>query len=127
GVSSRYLRRLFTEHLGVSPLAVWQSERALFAFRLLRDTDLPIAQIAYESGFNSLRRFNGVFKQIYQRTPSEVRRENNEQKKNNANTRTLLLYLDYRPPLDWPHLLTFFRTRALLGVEQVEGDIYQRS
>ncbi|WP_444916472.1 AlkA N-terminal domain-containing protein [Microbulbifer sp. JMSA003] len=127
GVSSRYLRRLFSEHLGVSPLAVWQTERALFAFRLLRDTDLPIAEIAYESGFNSLRRFNGVFKQIYKRTPSEVRREGHAVRAEKASATRVRLYLDYRPPLDWQQLLAFLGTRALAGVEQVEGEVYSRS
>ncbi|MFA0813596.1 DNA-3-methyladenine glycosylase 2 family protein [Microbulbifer epialgicus] len=127
GVSSRYLRRLFAEHLGVSPLAVWQTERALFAFRLLRDTNLPIAEIAYESGFNSLRRFNGVFKQIYQRTPSEVRREGHTGRLKSSASTTVRLYLDYRPPLDWQQLLTFLGARALVGVEQVEDCEYLRS
>ncbi|MEX2964539.1 AlkA N-terminal domain-containing protein [Microbulbifer sp. TYP-18] len=122
GVSSRYLRRLFAEHLGVSPLAVWQTERALFACRLLRDTSLPVADIAYASGFNSLRRFNGVFKQIYRRTPSEVRRTGGL-----GQGTGVRLYLDYRPPLDWQQLLAFFRARAVTGVEQVEGDAYLRS
>ncbi|WP_299586264.1 DNA-3-methyladenine glycosylase 2 [uncultured Microbulbifer sp.] len=127
GVSSRYLRRLFAEHLGVSPLAVWQTERALFAFRLLRDTHLPIADIAYESGFNSLRRFNGVFKQIYQRTPSEVRREGHSSRVDVRAATPVRLYLDYRPPLDWQSLLAFLGVRALTGVEQVEGEVYSRS
>ncbi|WP_346839358.1 AlkA N-terminal domain-containing protein [Microbulbifer sp. SAOS-129_SWC] len=134
GVSSRYLRRLFTEHLGVSPLAVWQAERALFAFTLLRDTNLPIAAIAYESGFNSLRRFNGVFRQIYRRTPSDVRREprHGEREVPGGATavesrRTARLYLSYRPPFHWAQLLAFFRARALAGVERVEGDVYLRS
>ncbi|WP_226645914.1 DNA-3-methyladenine glycosylase 2 [Microbulbifer variabilis] len=127
GVSSRYLRRLFAEHLGVSPLAVWQTERALFAFRLLRDTHLPIAEIAYESGFNSLRRFNGVFKQIYQRTPSEVRREGSGDQLKPGIATQVRLYLDYRPPLDWPQLLSFLGARALKGVEQVDGEVYSRS
>ena len=130
GVSSRYLRRLFAEHLGVSPLAVWQAERALFAFGLLRDTDLSIAAIAYESGFNSLRRFNGVFKQIYRRTPSEVRREKSSRpapSPNSGGDRGTRLHLHYRPPFHWRQLLAFFRARALAGVEQVDGDTYQRS
>lgn len=135
GVSSRYLRKLFAEHLGIGPLAVWQAERALFAFGLLQDTDLPIAGIAHEAGFNSLRRFNGVFKQIYRRTPSDVRREGLRQGKSLRENRTTeagslsgtRLYLHYRPPFHWPQLLAFFRARALAGVEQVAGDTYRRS
>lgn len=132
GISSRYLRKLFAEHFGISPLQVWQTERALFAFSLLRDTDLPIAEVAFEAGFNSLRRFNGVFKEIYRRTPSEVRREPGPVAK--GNNSGALLYLSYRPPFDWTSMLEFFAARALPGVEQVTIDpqdpqrnIYQRS
>ncbi|MFS1525255.1 AlkA N-terminal domain-containing protein [Microbulbifer sp. 2304DJ12-6] len=127
GISSRYLRRLFAEHLGVSPLAVWQTERALFAFRLLRDTPLAIAEIAFASGFNSLRRFNGVFKQLYQRTPSEVRRAGSADGMAKGAPARVQLSLDYRPPLHWPQILAFLGVRALAGVERVEDGIYQRS
>ncbi|WP_250463653.1 AlkA N-terminal domain-containing protein [Microbulbifer litoralis] len=132
GVSSRYLRRLFAEHLGISPLAVWQAERALFAFGLLRDTALPVAEIAHEAGFNSLRRFNGVFKQIYRRTPSDVRRQQAggrgpQRDADAGGPAATRLYLHYRPPFHWPQLLAFFRARALAGVEQVDGDVYRRS
>ncbi|WP_105103686.1 DNA-3-methyladenine glycosylase 2 [Microbulbifer pacificus] len=135
GITSRYLRKLFAEHIGLSPLQVWQTERALFAFSLLRDTNLPIGDIAYAAGFNSLRRFNGVFKDIYQRTPSEVRRENStaDAKSGNSSVAPVQITLSYRPPFDWPALLEFFAARALPGVEQVvagenpQQGMYQRS
>ncbi|WP_288132235.1 DNA-3-methyladenine glycosylase 2 [Microbulbifer sp.] len=134
GISSRYLRKLFTEHVGLSPLQVWQTERALFAFSLLRDTSLPVSEIAFASGFNSLRRFNAVFRDVYRRTPSEVRREEREGRASRVGSpESVRLYLSYRPPFDWPQLLSFFSARALHGVEQViHGDtpaagIYQRS
>ena len=38
GVTSRHLRRLFTQHLGASPLAVAQTQRLQFAKRLLDQT-----------------------------------------------------------------------------------------
>jgi len=132
GITSRYLRKLFAEHLGISPLQVWQAERALFAFSLLRDTRLPVAEIALEAGFNSLRRFNDVFKTVYRRTPSEVRREQGGTA--NSDGSATRLYLGYRPPFDWPGLLAFFAARALPGVEQVlaeekdpDGAVYLRS
>nr|WP_305121255.1 DNA-3-methyladenine glycosylase 2 [Microbulbifer elongatus] len=133
GITSRYLRKLFSEHVGLSPLQVWQTERALFAFGLLRDTSLPVGDIAFAAGFNSLRRFNGVFKEIYQRTPSEVRRELASAKPRERGVKPIRFYLSYRPPFDWPALLAFFAARTLPGVEQVniaddpERGEYQRS
>ena len=121
GITSRYLRKLFSEHVGLSPLQVWQTERALFAFGLLRDTDMPVGDIAFAAGFNSLRRFNGVFKDIYRRTPSDVRRESTVKPVKAAVERgnAIQIYLSYRPPFDWPGLLAFFAARTLPGVEQV--------
>ena len=134
GISSRYLRKLFTEYVGLSPLQVWQTERALFAFSLLRDTRLPVSEIAFASGFNSLRRFNGVFRDIYRRTPSEVRREERAGRASRGGANEpVRLYLSSRPPFDWPQLLSFFSARTVPGVELViagdtpEAGIYQRS
>jgi len=43
GVTSRHLRRLFTKHLGASPLAVAHTQRLHFAKRLIDQTALPMA------------------------------------------------------------------------------------
>ena len=62
GVGDRHLRRLFNEHLGASPVAVAQSYRVQLAKRLLTDSTLPVTDIAFAAGFQSVRRFNHVFK-----------------------------------------------------------------
>jgi AraC family transcriptional regulator of adaptative response / DNA-3-methyladenine glycosylase II len=40
---------------------------------------------------------------------------------------TATIRLPYRPPLDWPALLSFLGPRAIPGVEAVEGDCYRRT
>ncbi|WP_237064306.1 MULTISPECIES: AlkA N-terminal domain-containing protein [Microbulbifer] len=124
GISSRYLRRLFNEHLGMSPLQYWQVERVMFALGLLRETRMPVGQVAFEAGFNSTRRFNAVFQQVCHRTPTEVRKET---RSGTAVRGGIRFYLPYRPPFDWQKLLDFFRARALRGIEEVNDGIYQRS
>src|SRR5262249_55546654 len=57
-VSPRHLRRIFTGHLGVTPDQLARSRRAHFARRLLDDTDLTVADVAFASGFASIRQFN---------------------------------------------------------------------
>jgi AraC family transcriptional regulator of adaptative response/methylated-DNA-[protein]-cysteine methyltransferase len=74
GVGERHLVRLFTRHLGVSPTQIARTARVQRAKRLLDTTDLPVSQVALASGFDSLRRFNTVFIEVYSRSPSEVRR-----------------------------------------------------
>jgi AraC family transcriptional regulator of adaptative response / DNA-3-methyladenine glycosylase II len=62
-VSPRHLRRIFTGHLGVTPDQLARSRRAHFARRLLDDTDLTVADVAFASGFASLRQFNRLMRE----------------------------------------------------------------
>lgn len=74
GVGTRHLSRLFGQHLGASPTQIAATRRIQKAKRLLHDTSKPIAEIAFEAGFQSLRRFNDAFKAVYKRPPSTIRR-----------------------------------------------------
>jgi AraC family transcriptional regulator of adaptative response/methylated-DNA-[protein]-cysteine methyltransferase len=74
GIGSRHLSRLFTRNLGASPTQVARTARVQRAKRLLDATDLPMSEIAFRSGFRSLRRFNTVFAEVYKRPPTEIRR-----------------------------------------------------
>ena len=74
GVGGRQLRRLFGEHLGASPIAVAQTRRVLLAKQLIHETRLPMAEIAFASGFGSIRRFNEAFAGLFGRPPGALRR-----------------------------------------------------
>ncbi len=126
GVGPRHLRRLFHEHLGSSPLAVAQSHRVLFAKHLLDETNLAITDIAFASGFSSVRRFNASFQNVYQRSPRAVRRESRNGNGGVAGD-SVRLRLAYRPPFEWDGLLSFVGTRALPGVEYVATGVYRRT
>ena len=122
GVSARHLRRAMEQTLGVSPVQLAQSRRLALAKRLLQDTHLRHADIAFAAGFGSVRRFNAAFAKRFARTPRDVRGEPSGA----ADTGPLTLRLDYRPPYDWPHMLAFLAPRATPGVERVDGDTYLR-
>ncbi len=74
GISDRYLRLLFSRHVGASPSQVAQSFRLFHANRLINGGDLPVNEVALKSGFGSIRRFNDAFVKVYGHTPSELRR-----------------------------------------------------
>lgn len=74
GVGTRHLSRLFAKHVGASPSQVAATKRVQKAKRMLDETSLPIVEIAYGSGFRSVRRFNDAFKAVYKRPPSKIRR-----------------------------------------------------
>jgi AraC family transcriptional regulator of adaptative response / DNA-3-methyladenine glycosylase II len=122
GVSARHLRRATEAKLGVSPVELAQSRRLALAKQLIQDTTLPLTSIAYAAGFRSVRRFNAVFSARMGRSPTSLRRA--VAKPGDAGA--LTLRLDYRPPYDWAHILTFLRARAIPGVEVVGDDVYRR-
>ena len=73
GVSARHLRRLFLQHLGATPDQLARSRRAHFARRLLDDTDLTVLDIAFASGFGSLRQFNRTMREVFGASPTDLR------------------------------------------------------
>lgn len=74
GVTARHLRRAVVGHVGVSPIDLATTHRLLLAKRLLHETTLPVAHVAYAAGFESLRRFNASFKGRYRLSPGALRR-----------------------------------------------------
>jgi AraC family transcriptional regulator, regulatory protein of adaptative response / DNA-3-methyladenine glycosylase II len=127
GVSERHLRRAVERAIGVSPIALAQTHRLLLAKQLLVDTSLSVTQIAFASGFQSLRRFNSVFRERYRLSPTAIRRERGTQAPALRPTDFIRLTLTYRPPLAWEPLIEVIGRSTLPGVEIVEGARYGRT
>jgi AraC family transcriptional regulator, regulatory protein of adaptative response / DNA-3-methyladenine glycosylase II len=128
GVSERHLRRALRRELGVSPVELAQTHRLLLAKRLLAETALSVTDIAFASGFESLRRFNVTFRERYGMSPSALRRPSPAREASGAPAGDLLrMTLAYRPPLAWDVLIAFLRRDATPGVEIVEGRRYGRT
>jgi AraC family transcriptional regulator of adaptative response / DNA-3-methyladenine glycosylase II len=126
GVSDRHLRRALERELGVSPVELAQTHRLLLAKRLLADTSLPVTRIAFASGFQSLRRFNSVFRERYRLSPSALRRPGDASPA--APRESLVrLTLAYRAPLAWDVLVGLLRRDAMPEVEAVQGSRYGRT
>ena len=125
GITDRHLRRTFGAEFGVSPVEFAQTQRLLLAKRLLTDTGLPITEVAFASGFGSLRRFNALFKQRYRLQPVELRRRMKGEAGPVADS--LNFELSFRPPYDWPAISSFLGARAIAGVEMLAGSFYRRT
>jgi len=126
-VSSRQLRRIVQSELGVSPIELLQTRRLLLAKQLLTETKLPVTEIAYASGFGSLRRFNHAFLTQYRMPPTRLRREAAQETSNDATSATSTLRLSYRSPYDWAAILEFLQGRLMRDVEWVENEQYYRT
>jgi AraC family transcriptional regulator of adaptative response / DNA-3-methyladenine glycosylase II len=121
GISDRYLRQLFRRYLGLAPKQYALHHQLMFAKQLLHNSNLSIGDIGLASGFNSIRRFNDAFQKMLRLTPSQLRHQSPPSGVERQ------LTLPFRPPLDWPHLLAFYRLRAVAGVEQIGADHYART
>jgi AraC family transcriptional regulator, regulatory protein of adaptative response / DNA-3-methyladenine glycosylase II len=123
GVTDRHLRRVLLQNLGVTPVQLAQTRRLLLAKQLLTDTALPMIDIAFASGFKSLRRFNALFRERYFLAPKALR-EKRHSLNGSASFDCRLLY---RSPFEWESLLEFISKRIYAGVEQVEAGRYMRT
>ncbi|WP_019142237.1 DNA-3-methyladenine glycosylase 2 [Noviherbaspirillum massiliense] len=117
GLSSRQLRRVLLQHFGVTPVELAQTQRLLFAKKLLQETGLPMAEVAYAAGFGSVRRFNALFAARYGMAPGTIRRTTTRAGQSAPDA--LTLRLAYRPPFNWEALVRYFAGRTIPGVEAV--------
>ncbi|HIA55373.1 MAG TPA: DNA-3-methyladenine glycosylase 2 family protein [Candidatus Melainabacteria bacterium] len=122
GISGRHLRRVIESEFGVSPIQLAQTQRLLLAKRLLTDTNLPVTEIAFASGFSSVRRFNSLFQERYSLNPTQLRK-----RRTSDEPQFLVCEVSYRQPFDFDGLLNFLSYRACPGVELVQGGAYIRT
>jgi AraC family transcriptional regulator of adaptative response / DNA-3-methyladenine glycosylase II len=125
GITGRHLRRLFLQNLGATPRDVAITRRLHFAKKLIDETDLAMADVAFAAGFKSLRRFNSQLKSTYTRTPTELRRLAHQHAV--AEPERYRFKLSFRPPYEWDALLSFLAARAIPGVEEVVDGRYRRT
>jgi len=126
GISARHLRRLFADHLGVTPDGFARSRRAHFARRLLDDTDLGIAEVAFASGFGSLRQFNRAMREVFRAAPSDLRARRRKADRLAADG-GLVLRMPFGPSYDWNAALAVLSAAAVPGVESIVDGVYRRT
>jgi AraC family transcriptional regulator, regulatory protein of adaptative response / DNA-3-methyladenine glycosylase II len=127
GITDRHLRRAFGTEFGVSPVQFAQTQRLLLAKRLLTDTAMPVTDVAFASGFGSVRRFNTLFKTRYRLQPTALRRHTDTGARGIATSDSLKFELSFRPPFDWPAMSAFIGARSIPGVEALERGAYRRT
>jgi AraC family transcriptional regulator of adaptative response / DNA-3-methyladenine glycosylase II len=122
GYSERQLHRLLTAELGAGPLALARTQRAQTARTLIESTPMGLAEIAFASGFGSVRQFNDTILEVYGCPPSQLRRPVT------PTSGEIKLKLSYRPPLDLAGILAFLGARAVAPVEAYSavGRAYHR-
>jgi transcriptional regulator GlxA family with amidase domain len=73
GVSEAHFARSFKDAYGVPPHRYLLTRRIERATALLRETDLPITEIAFQTGWGSLGTFGRTFRDVTGESPGELR------------------------------------------------------
>lgn len=133
GYSARQLGRILQHELGAGPLALARACRAQTARTLLTATDMPLSDVAFASGFNSIRQFNETVQEVYDLSPSQLRLRSRAI--SHASTAagsptsptmtSLNLTLPARSPYD-DGIFSFLHARAIAGIEQADPASYAR-
>lgn len=121
GITKRHLRRIFTNELGKTPIQILKEYRIQTALKMLQETQSTLTDVAYISGFQSLRRFNAVIKEKYKMTPSEMRKNMPDIQKDNAK-----IILNYKNPYDFIGLLSFYKSHQVGLLEEYSADSFTR-
>ncbi|MFL6141083.1 MAG: AlkA N-terminal domain-containing protein [Labedaea sp.] len=128
GYSERHLTRVLTTELGAGPLALARAHRAHSARLLIETTTLSFADVAFASGFASVRQFNDTIRAVFAVNPTELRMSAQRRARGAPPTAgRLTLRLPYRPPFDAAGLLGFLAARSIPGVESVVDGTYART
>ena len=72
-ISEAHFARSFKQAFGVPPHRYLLTRRIERAVALLRETDLPITDIAFQTGWNSLGTFGRIFRDITGASPGAIR------------------------------------------------------
>ncbi len=119
-VSERHLVRLLQSEVGAPPLALARAQRAQTARVLIETTELPLGQVAFASGFASIRQFNDTIREVFASSPTELRAAQAKRRSGLASGRsTITVRLPVRQPFAFAPLLRFLEMRALPGVETI--------
>ncbi len=128
GYSARQVQRQLTAELGAGPVALARAQRAHTARVLLQTTGLPVTEIAFASGFASVRQFNDTIRAVYAATPSGLRAAAPARSRTGAGAPSagLPLRLAHRGPYRAGPVFDLLQREAVAGVEEVSGPTGRR-
>ncbi|MFN3867158.1 MAG: DNA-3-methyladenine glycosylase 2 family protein [Demequina sp.] len=133
GYSERQLGRILTDRLGAGPLALARAQRAQTARQLLVSTAMPAGDVAFASGFTSIRQFNDTVAEVFAMTPMRLRERARHAERSGTGHQaatapgTITLRLQAREPFRGADLLTWLAARAIVGLEKVDDAGFTRA
>ncbi|MFI7383856.1 bifunctional transcriptional activator/DNA repair enzyme AdaA [Streptomyces sp. NPDC049813] len=125
GYSARQVQRQLTAEVGAGPVALARAQRAHTARVLLQTTPLPVTEIAFAAGFASVRQFNDTIREVYARTPTQLRTDapgRAGERRTVAATAGIPLRLAHRGPYRAGPVFDLLGAELLPGVEEATGE-----
>ncbi|MFI9628330.1 DNA-3-methyladenine glycosylase 2 family protein [Streptomyces sp. NPDC052042] len=125
GYSARQVQRQLNAELGAGPVALARAQRAHTARVLLQTTGLSVTEVAFASGFASVRQFNDTIRRIYARTPSALRADAGAgpgAADRSARTTGIPLRLAHRGPYATREVFDLLAAEAVARIEEVVGE-----
>lgn len=128
GYSTRQVERQLNAELGAGPLALARAQRAQTARLLIETSELPMGDVAFASGFSSIRTFNDTVREVFALSPSELRlRAEKSHRHQPRIPGTISLRLPFRAPLNPDNLFGHLAATAVPGVEEWRDGAYRRT
>jgi AraC family transcriptional regulator, regulatory protein of adaptative response / DNA-3-methyladenine glycosylase II len=124
GYTPRHLHRLLAAELGAGPLALARARRAHNARILIETTSMRLADVAFASGFASIRQFNDTVREVYDATPSGLRTRTAA---TGSTSGRLELRLPVRAPYAGREVLRFLAAHLVADIEAAGPDWYERT
>ena len=75
GITADYLTKCFKKYTGLTPINYIKHYKLARSLEFIKDPNMSIAQAAYESGFEDHTYFSRLFKQVFDMSPSEFRKQ----------------------------------------------------
>ncbi len=122
-VSERNLGRLFRREVGATPIAVARAQRAQSARVLIETTDLRFTDVAFAAGFASIRQFNDTVREVFAKSPTELRKAGS----GSTNSGAIGLRLAIRAPLNSDALFGWVAGHAPNGLATVTNGVLTRT
>ncbi len=129
GYTTRQLERQLQAEVGANHLALARAQRTQTARVLIETTDLPFGDVAFASGFSSIRQFNETLMAVTALTPTALRQRALTRFGPGKSTGSgvLTLRLPVRMPFAYEGLFGHLAASAVPGVEEVRNGAYRRT
>jgi len=129
GYTARQVERLMQAEVGAAPLALARAQRTQTARVLIETTDLPFGDVAFASGFSSIRQFNETVMSVTALTPTALRQraQTTFGPGRPTGSGVVTLRLPVRTPFAYEGLFGHLAASGAHGVEEVRDGAYRRT